>query len=66
MSKDGKQWQLVAEGEFPNVINNRVEQQVRFPKQLARYVKLQAKGTAAEGQQATFAEFGVLTELVDR
>lgn len=40
VSNNGKNWSKVAEGEFGNVVNNRVEQQVRFRQRAARYIKL--------------------------
>jgi len=62
LSTDGTQWNLAAAGEFSNVVNSRLEQEVRFTATKARYMKLKAIKTAGEDPRASFAEIGVLTE----
>lgn len=42
VSKDGKRWNKVAEGEFANIKNNPIEQFVGFITVSARYVRLKA------------------------
>ena len=61
-SSNGIQWNLVAEGEFSNVVNSRLEQEVRFAETKAKYIKLKARKTAGEDPRASFAEIGVLTK----
>lgn len=46
-------------GEFGNIANSPIEQQVEFEPRTARYIRLIAKSTT-DGQSATFAEIGVL------
>ena len=60
VSQDGKNWKEVARGEFSNIQNSPVEQVIRFDPTQAKYVKLEALRTTDENQ-ATFAEFGILT-----
>ena len=62
VSSNGIQWNLVAEGEFSNVVNSRLEQEVRFAETKAKYIKLKARKTAGEDPRASFAEIGVLTK----
>ena len=62
VSSNGIQWNLVAEGEFSNVVNSRLEQEVRFAETKTRYIKLKARKTAGEDPRASFAEIGVLTK----
>lgn len=62
VSSNGILWNLVAEGEFSNVVNSRLEQEVRFAETKTRYIKLKARKTAAEDPRASFAEIGVLTK----
>ena len=58
-SIDGKNWQKAVSGEFGNIANSPIEQQVEFEPRTARYIRLIAKSTT-DGQSATFAEIGVL------
>lgn len=62
LSTNGIQWNLAAEGEFSNVVNSRLEQEVRFTPTKARYMKLKAIKTADEDSRVSFAEIGVLTD----
>ncbi|PRY89868.1 alpha-L-fucosidase [Mongoliibacter ruber] len=59
-SNDGENWRDLAEGEFSNIHNNPIEQQVRFSEATVRYVKLRAKQTT-DDQNAAFGEVGVIT-----
>lgn len=61
-SNDGKNWTVNASGEFGNIVNNRIEQEIKFTPIKGRYIKLRALNTADEGFQASVAELGVLTE----
>jgi alpha-L-fucosidase len=59
ISKDGKQWQQIAKGEFANIAANPIEQVIRFPAiKNTRFIKLQPLHVVA-GTQAVFAEIGV-------
>lgn len=62
VSENGKTWKLAKKGEFSNIKNNRIEQQVAFIPTQARYIKLRADRMVNDDKHATFAEIGVLTE----
>ncbi len=61
VSTDGSHWKTVAEGEFGNVVNNRIEQTIAFDRTRARYIKL--KGIKVDGKdfRMSFGEIGVIT-----
>lgn len=61
-SANGRNWKTVAQGEFSNIVNSRLEQTVNFEKTKARYIKL--KGVKVDGQdfRTSFPEIGVITE----
>jgi alpha-L-fucosidase len=61
-SPDGRTWTQAARGEFGNIVNNRIEQVVPFKAVEARFIRLRALETDGEGQRASFAEIGVITE----
>lgn len=62
-SQNGKNWSLVKEGEFSNVLNNPINQLIRFNKaKSARYLKLVPKKTKNDEAKAVIAEFGVITQ----
>lgn len=61
-SMDGKSWNVSASGEFDNVVNSRIEQQISFKPTSARFIKIRALATSDEGFQASFGEVGVITE----
>ncbi len=42
VSVDGLSWQPVARGEFANIVNNPIDQHIRFAPVVARYVQLKA------------------------
>ncbi len=60
ISLDGKSWKEIAAGEFSNIVNSPIEQQVRFGSVSARFIRLKAVKTA-DGKPATFGEIGILT-----
>lgn len=62
VSTDNRSWRLVAEGEFSNVVNNRIEQSVQFASVKARYIKLKGMEVAGEDYQASIGELGVRTQ----
>lgn len=65
-SLDGKQWKSVSENEFGNIVNNPVQQVVRFAPVKARYFRFTAKSEAQGQPFVTVAELGVLTSKPTR
>ena len=61
-SLDNKNWTLVSEGEFGNILNSPILQRITFDENDARYVRLKADATV-DGKPASFAEVGVLTQI---
>ncbi len=61
VSTNANSWIKVADGEFANIANSRLEQQIEFSPLRARYIKLRAKKVDGHGFRASFAEVGVLT-----
>lgn len=61
VSQDGNQWITVSQGEFGNIVNNPIEQQVIFPNHKARYIRLKGIKIHGEGYRSTFGEIGVFT-----
>lgn len=63
VSQDGRDWgEAVAEGEFSNIRNKPVGQEIHFPSRKARYIKLRPVKVLDEQEQLRIAEFGVITE----
>ncbi|TDQ17355.1 alpha-L-fucosidase [Algoriphagus boseongensis] len=60
VSRDGKNWKRVAQGEFDNIKNSPVEQVIRFEPVSGRLIKLKSLKTV-DGNPATFGEFGTIT-----
>ncbi|MCH7408036.1 alpha-L-fucosidase [Belliella sp. DSM 111904] len=60
-SLDGKNWHDLAIGEFSNIHNNPIRQEVRFEKVQTRFVKLTSLETW-DGNATQYAEIGVLTQ----
>lgn len=60
VSADGKSWKSVSKGEFANIANNPIQQEVRFDPVSTRFIRLKAVQTT-DGNAATFAELGILT-----
>ncbi|MCL6267100.1 alpha-L-fucosidase [Flagellimonas myxillae] len=62
VSSDARNWNKVTEGEFGNVVNNRIEQSIEFNPVKGRYIQL--KGTKVHGEDftATLGEIGVITK----
>lgn len=61
VSKNGKKWKTVAQGEFSNIKNNPIEQVIRFHKSKGRYIRLEAKSLVDNGQEMRVAEIDVMT-----
>ena len=59
-SKNGTNWQLAKTGEFSNIKNSPIRQEIKIPKTKARYIRLEPVSTV-DDTPATFAEFGVIT-----
>lgn len=62
VSEDGKEWQVVKEGEFSNIQNNPVLQTVSFEPVQARYVKLSARSVVNDAPTIECAELDVVIE----
>jgi alpha-L-fucosidase len=59
-SLDGTNWIELAKGEFANIHNNPVDQQIRFEPAKARFIRLSATATT-DKESAAFAEVGIIT-----
>lgn len=53
---------LVAEGEFSNIKNNPIQQEIRFAPVKGKQIRLKATRLVDNGKQAGIAEFSVITE----
>jgi len=63
ISKDGKTWETVIEGEFDNITNNPVKQTVHFTEAFdASFIKLIALSEIRGNPWASAAEIGVITK----
>lgn len=62
VSRDNEQWQLVSEGEFPNIKNNPLWQLKTFNEVKARYIKLRALKNTQNNDAAGYAEIDVITK----
>lgn len=61
-SADGKQWSLLSEGEFSNIVANPIEQKIIFPKAATiKYIRLMAHQIMNNSDEALIAEIGVIT-----
>lgn len=61
VSTDNKNWRTASQGEFGNVVNNRILQTINFAPVRARFIKLRAVKVDGDDQTASFAEVGILT-----
>jgi len=62
VSSNGISWKTVAEGEFGNIVNNRIGQTVDFDRTKGRFIKLKGKKVDGTDFRASFGEIGVVTE----
>ena len=62
VSTDNKNFTTVAEGEFGNVVNNRIEQEVNFDPVEGRYIRLIGETTDGTGFRTSVAEISVKSE----
>jgi len=62
-SKDNKKWALASKGEFSNIVNNPLEQQIDFNKSVrGRYIKLVVDKLMDDSNKAVIAEIGITTK----
>ena len=62
-SSDAINWILSAEGEFGNIKNNPVRQEIRFKEKInAQFIKLEALSEVNGNPWASAGEIGVITE----
>ena len=63
VSLDNKAWRTVSRGEFSNVANNPVEQNISFNPTLARFIKLKAHKVSGQqnDNRASFGEIGIIS-----
>jgi len=60
VSTDGKNWKKTSQGEFGNIVNNRIKQEVVFAPAKAKWIKLIANKTTEESKETTIGEIGVI------
>ena len=60
VSMDTERWVQASKGEFGNIVNNRIRQEIYFKPSKARFIKLKAIKVAGEKPNATFGEIGIL------
>lgn len=60
VSMDGENWTVISKGEFGNIVNNRIRQEIYFESSKARFIKLKALKVAGEKPNATYGEIGIL------
>ncbi len=66
VSTTGKSWKTVSKGEFSNIVNSRLQQQVYFAKTKANYIKLKATKVDSKDMRASFGEIGVITQMTNQ
>lgn len=59
-SEDGTNWTLQASGDFQNIVNNPVLQQIDFARCMARHIRLTALAEVTSGNSMKVAELGVV------
>jgi alpha-L-fucosidase len=63
VSLDGKDWKLAASGEFSNIKNNPIEQQVKFTKPMtARFIKFVAEHAVDDNSCIALCELGLIVK----
>ena len=62
ISQDNKEWQLVDEGEFPNIKHNPLWQIKSFKPVKARFIKFSALQNTENNNAAGYSEIDVITE----
>lgn len=61
VSKDNKEWEMAASGEFGNIQNNPIEQTVTFKPMNGRFIKLKGIRTTDNSGAISIGELGVIT-----
>ncbi|WP_149304540.1 alpha-L-fucosidase [Pareuzebyella sediminis] len=61
-STNGKNWNTVSQGEFGNIVNNRIGQTINFSPVRARYIKLKGVRVDGEDFRTSFGEVGIISE----
>ena len=61
VSTDNKNWKLVDEGEFSNIVNNPIQQVKTFAPAKARYIKFQAVKNAENNNNIGYSEVDIIT-----
>ena len=62
ISDNGKNWFLASKGEFSNILNNPIEQEIALGKTIkTKYIKLVADKIMNNSKKAVIAEIGVVT-----
>jgi alpha-L-fucosidase len=62
VSTDSVLWKKIAQGEFGNIENHRIEQVIQFKPTQGRYIKLKGVKVAGSDFTTSFGEIGVLTQ----
>ncbi|MGX1930937.1 alpha-L-fucosidase [Flagellimonas sp. 2504JD4-2] len=60
-SNNNTNWNRVSKGEFSNVVNNPIEQTIRFAPSTGRFIKLRAIKLAGDDPRASFGDIGIIT-----
>ena len=61
VSRDNKNWKAAAKGEFGNIVNNPIEQTIKFNKTKGRYIKLRGIKVNGDDYRASFGDIGIIT-----
>lgn len=62
ISSDNRNWKLVSEGEFSNIINNPLWQTKTFAPEKGRFIKFQALKNNENNNNIGYAELGIITQ----
>lgn len=63
VSENGRSWNLAGTGEFSNIVNNPIQQQVTFDQPIkGRFIKFTPKKIGGNETEAVVAELGVITK----
>ena len=62
VSSNGQNWKLMSEGEFGNIWNNPIEQNIKFESEKGKFIKLKAISVAKNHDNVAFGEVGVITQ----
>ena len=63
VSEDGSQWQVATQGDFGNIKNNPVNQEIYFEKTVkARFIRFTSLSNINNDEYLSLAELGIITE----